>query len=197
MNQKSTVESSTTSHPDDAVRALKTGVTDGAHDVAREMKHAAVDVAQEARKTAEAQLSNGKDRAAVGLGSVAEALRHTGEHLRADDQLGLTDYIVQAADKVEAASGYLQDRTLGQIVGDVEQFARREPALFLGGAFVLGLLGGRFLKSSQPEPRHLPRPGRVPDYVGPRYAKAGSPGAASASEGAHANSESTKLPGAG
>ena len=38
------------------------------------------------------------------------------------------------------------------MLGDVGTFARREPAMFLGGAFVLGLLGGRFLKSSHVRP---------------------------------------------
>jgi len=40
---------------------------------------------------------------------------------------------------------------------------RREPALFLGGAFALGLLGARFLKSSRKGEQtyrapHTPRP---------------------------------------
>ena len=35
------------------------------------------------------------------------------------------------------------------MIGDVGDFARREPALFLGGAFVLGLMGGRFMKASK------------------------------------------------
>jgi hypothetical protein len=30
----------------------------------------------------------------------------------------------------------------------VEDFARRNPAVFLGGAFALGLVGARFIKSS-------------------------------------------------
>jgi hypothetical protein len=34
------------------------------------------------------------------------------------------------------------------MVRNVEDFARRQPALFIGGAFMLGLLGARFLKSS-------------------------------------------------
>ena len=37
------------------------------------------------------------------------------------------------------------------MVTQVEQYARRQPAIFLGGAFALGLLGARFLKSSNPQ----------------------------------------------
>ena len=133
---------------------LAKSVKDGAGEIVEEVKHIASDVAGQAKKTAEMQLSGGKDRAAEAIVSVADALRHTSEHLRSEDNL-LTDYVESAADKVEAASDYLQHRTLGQIIGDVENFARREPALFLGGSFVLGLLGGRFLKSSRPS---APRP---------------------------------------
>ncbi|MET0795363.1 MAG: hypothetical protein ABW061_27840 [Polyangiaceae bacterium] len=41
---------------------------------------------------------------------------------------------------------------MGDVLGDVGSFARREPAMLLRGAFVLGLLGGRFLKSSHVRP---------------------------------------------
>jgi hypothetical protein len=46
-------------------------------------------------------------------------------------------------------SDYLRDKSLTDVVGDVERFARREPVIFVGGAFLIGLLGSRFLKSSQ------------------------------------------------
>jgi len=114
------------------------------------VKHIAGDVADQARKSAGMQLSGEKDRAADGLGSVADALRQTGEHLGTQEKTGLHEYVVRAADQVEAASGCLKSRTPVQILGDVESLARREPALFLGGAFVVGLIGGRFLKSSCP-----------------------------------------------
>ena len=133
---------------DKAAMGLAKSMKEGAGDIAQEVKHIAFDVAGQAKKTAELQLSGGKDRAAEAFVGVADALRHTGEHLRSQDNM-LTDYVESAADKVEAASDYIQHRTLGQIIGDVENFARREPALFFGGSFLLGLLGGRFLKSSR------------------------------------------------
>ena len=35
------------------------------------------------------------------------------------------------------------------LLDDVEAFARREPAMFIGGAIAIGLLAARFLKSSR------------------------------------------------
>jgi hypothetical protein len=55
-----------------------------------------------------------------------------------------------AVDQIERFAGYLRNRDVGQMVDDVERFARRQPGLFLGSAFTIGLLAARFLKSSSP-----------------------------------------------
>ena len=133
----------------EASAALKQGLVVGARDVSTELKHVAGDVASEAKRAAEAKLGAGKDFAAERLGAVASALRHTSEQLRSDDS-GITDYVSKAASSVDQVSHYLQTRTLSQLIGDVEGFARREPAIFLGGALLAGILGGRFLKSATP-----------------------------------------------
>jgi hypothetical protein len=54
----------------------------------------------------------------------------------------------KAADQVEQLAGYLQSRDVNQIVADAEGFARSRPSVFLGGAFALGFLLSRFLKSA-------------------------------------------------
>jgi len=117
--------------------------------VADQTKQAARQVIDQARDQATSKLGSQKDNAAAGLNSVAQALRQTGEHLREQDQTGVTSYIDGAADQVEQLSTYLQNHDIGQLVDDVEYFARRRPALFVGGAFVLGILGARFLKSTR------------------------------------------------
>ena len=82
---------------------------------------------------------------------MASALRETGEKLgegHGDKGSALPTYANQAADQVERLSSYVRSRTIGDLISDVEGFARREPAIFLGGSFALGLLAARFLKSS-------------------------------------------------
>ena len=94
-------------------------------------------------------INSQKARAAEGLGNVAQALRQSGETLESKDpQTPLTQYIGSAADQLERLSGYLRENSVSDMVNGVEQFARRQPALFIGSAFMLGLLGARFLKSS-------------------------------------------------
>ena len=133
-----------------AALALKQSVVDGAQGVAESAKGVAHDVVAQTRDAATSQFTAGVTRAADGLGSVANALRKTGEQLRAEDNNAFTPYLDQAAQKVDSVSGYIRDRSFAELVSDTEQFARRDPALFLGGAMILGLLGGRFLKSSRP-----------------------------------------------
>jgi hypothetical protein len=136
--------------PQDAAAGnLKEGLLDGARTIGAEVQHLAGDVAGGAKKSAESKVVAGKDFAAEQLGTVADALRKTSKELRASDS-GATDYVDMAASSVEKISNYLQTRTLSQLIGDVEGYARREPAMFLGGAFLAGVLGGRFLKSAKP-----------------------------------------------
>jgi len=90
-----------------------------------------------------------KTKAAEGLRSVAQALRQTSDQLRDDNQdAAAPQYISSAANQVERLSGYLQSTNTREIVRGVEQFARHQPALFVGSAFMLGLVAARFLKSS-------------------------------------------------
>jgi hypothetical protein len=106
------------------------------------------DAVDQAKETVTSRASQQKDRAAEGLHTVADAIRQTGDSLRQQDQGFVADYAESAASYIERASGYLQERDFNQLAGEVERFARRSPALFLGSAFALGWAAARFLKSS-------------------------------------------------
>ncbi len=116
--------------------------------VAHRTEQKAGQLAQQTRQKAKGQLASQKERAAGTLGSVAQALRQTGQHLQEQDQGSIGQYADRAADQVERFSGHLRERNVDELTSEAEDFARRRPALFLGGAFALGLLGARFLKSS-------------------------------------------------
>jgi hypothetical protein len=57
---------------------------------------------------------------------------------------------------------YLREKDLQGLTRDTETFARRHPELFLGGAFLAGMLAARFVKSSRP--RAVEGTGRTADY---------------------------------
>ena len=76
-------------------------------------------------------------------------MRGTSERLRSDNQDRVADLTDGLADQVERLSSYLRDRDFADFRRDAEDFARRQPAVAVGIALALGLIGARFLKSSQ------------------------------------------------
>ena len=103
------------------------------------------------RERAAAQLTTQKDRALDGLGGVADAARKTTQSLREHQHETLAGYVEQAADQIERFSRNLKNKDVGELVRDAQGLARRQPALFVGSAFAIGLLGARFFKSSSPD----------------------------------------------
>ncbi len=114
----------------------------------KEMAGGLVDRARDQIKT---QLGTQKDNAATSLNDVAQALLLSSNHLQQQGQGGVAHYADTAAEKITNLSGYLRQREVDDVLGEVQSFAREKPALFLGGTILLGLVAGRFLKSSAPD----------------------------------------------
>lgn len=118
-----------------------------------EAKEKVQDLASQAQDKASQQVqagvSRGKNRAAETLGAVAQSLVFSSQQLREQNRGAVGGYVEKAANRVERWADYMQNTDAREIAYRAENFARREPALFLGGAFALGLLGARFLKSSR------------------------------------------------
>jgi hypothetical protein len=119
--------------------------------LAAEAREETARVAAQAREQAGQLAARATEQTAQRLNSLATALRQAGQQLETDDAAGFGRYAGIAADQVEKASGYLEGKDLGQLVRDTQTFARRHPDLFLGGAFVAGVMLARFIKSSAPE----------------------------------------------
>lgn len=100
-------------------------------------------------------LSTQKERATESLGSVATAIRQSSQPLRDNNQELLAGYANKAADRLEQFSQQLRERDLNGLLNEAKQFARRQPAIFVGAAFVVGALAMRFLKSSPGSARPL------------------------------------------
>ncbi|HVG33973.1 MAG TPA: hypothetical protein VM911_12870 [Pyrinomonadaceae bacterium] len=122
---------------------------------------AASQAAGQVQEQATSRLDHGKATLVEGLGSVVEQIRVMGENLRNTEQGGVVHYAAQygdtAANQLERLSSYLNEHEVGELVGEVEDFARRNASYFVGGAFLLGLLGARFLKSSSPHQQLMRR----------------------------------------
>ena len=88
-----------------------------------------------------------KNRAADGLGGIADVFRVAGNELRNENET-LASYVDMASDQLRRFATQIRERGVTDMMDDVNQFARRRPALFIGGAFLLGVGLARFLKSS-------------------------------------------------
>jgi hypothetical protein len=110
-------------------------------------------VMEQASEQITSRLDMGKEYVAETVTGLAQALRQTGQHLREDgSQPMLAQYADRGAEQIDSFGGYLRRRDASQLVADVEGFARRQPMAFAGGAFALGMLAVRFLRSkSQPQ----------------------------------------------
>ena len=116
------------------------GLADQAKQQASSLKHSV-------GASAMTQLGTQKQRATAGLGQISDALHQTGSQLR-QQQSPAGEYLDRAALQVDRVGGYLQQNEVREIFTDIEGFARRQPAVVMGGALVLGFLASRFVKSS-------------------------------------------------
>jgi ElaB/YqjD/DUF883 family membrane-anchored ribosome-binding protein len=100
------------------------------------------------RNGASSQLGAQKDRATDGISSVAQAVRQSTQQLRDNKHEVIAGYVEQAVDRVERIADQLKHKDVNELVRDAQQFARRNPAVFVGAAFGAGIVAARFLKSS-------------------------------------------------
>ncbi len=93
------------------------------------------------------QVDAQKNRAADGLGGIADVFRSASDQLRNENET-LASYVDQASDQMRRFANQIRQRGVADMMNDVGQFARRRPALFIGGAFLAGLGLARVLKST-------------------------------------------------
>jgi hypothetical protein len=114
-----------------------------------EAKQGVKKAARQAKQQASSAVEQQKSVAAERIGALGQAIRQTAQNLDANDPAGIGCYAHQAADRIEQFSEYIRERELRDLMSGAQSWARRNPALFLGGCFAAGLLIARFLKSSQ------------------------------------------------
>jgi hypothetical protein len=93
------------------------------------------------------QADRGKDQAAQGIGQVAQSLRRVASEMEGQ-QPAIASAGRTAAEQADRLATYLQQTDAREIVHTVEDAARRQPIIFMGGAFLLGLAAARFLKAA-------------------------------------------------
>jgi hypothetical protein len=106
---------------------------------------AASPLADQAKQKLTGALAGQKDAAADLVQHLAETVHRSGEQFQ-----GQQDWIASAigrgASELETLATTLRNKDLGDLAGQVQSFARRQPALFMGAALAAGFAVARLGK---------------------------------------------------
>jgi hypothetical protein len=105
-------------------------------------------LAKEARDKATSFAEDSKVRAAHQIDAVTMALNKAAEELDHNDQGQVAKYARDFAGGLHKVSTNLREKDINELAGTVTQFARSQPAAFIGAAALLGFAASRFAKSS-------------------------------------------------
>jgi len=150
-------------------RPVNQDYTTKARDLGRDLKGQASEMAESATDTLKTQANNltestrelasqagDKMKAAVAdqkmagadyVGNFADMVRRASYEF--DGQIPQAgQYIRKAADQIGSVSEALRTRDVSELVGEVQDFARKQPAAFFGAAVLAGFAAVRFFKSA-------------------------------------------------
>jgi hypothetical protein len=102
------------------------------------------DTRQKVKGEVQSRLDTRKRRTSETLSAIASTLQQG--HVEDEET---ARFMQKAGDQVQRLSRYLDETDLPAMARQAEDMARRQPAVFLGTAFVLGLVAARFFKAGR------------------------------------------------
>lgn len=112
------------------------------------VKQTATSTLEDVTQRASSMVNERQQQAAEQLQGVAKALQTTGRELEEGQQETFAHYATVAAEQVENLSNFIRTRRPRELLGEIQDFAHRQPELFVMGSLAAGFLLGRFLRSS-------------------------------------------------
>ena len=142
-----TQSTSTLDDPTSAVGTTASEEPNALGEAAQQTGETATHLAQRATELGMEQADRGKDQAAEGIEQVAGSIRRVATDMQGE-QPAIANAANTAAEQAERLASYLQQTDAREMLRTVEDVARRQPLLFLGGAFALGVVASRFIKAA-------------------------------------------------
>ena len=102
----------------------------------------------QARDRARDQVDQRSTQAGEQVHQHASDLRDVAQQLREQGKDGPARIADEVAGRAERAGSWMKDSDADRILGDVEDFGRRQPWAVIAGGVALGLVASRFLKAS-------------------------------------------------
>ena len=126
-----------------AQNVAQTAKEEAAH-VASEAKSSAQDLLHQAKSGLTSQAGTQQQKAAEGIRTISSQLHSMAD---APEQQGVaSDLIRQAAGTTDTVASWLENKQPGDILGEVQRFARNNPGTFLLLAAGAGVLAGRLTR---------------------------------------------------
>jgi hypothetical protein len=122
--------------------------TDKAQEVAGQAKEKAQEAAGQAKGRVREQVDQRSTEAGKQVSTTAGDLRSVSDELRKQGKDTPARLAEQAAERTERLGGYLTESDADRILGDVEDFARKQPWAVVAGGLALGFAASRILKAS-------------------------------------------------
>jgi len=148
----------------------------------QDVKAEGSDVVESARQRASSFAEEEKRAGADQAKGLADATHRAADQLK-DASPQLAHYVHEAASSIEGMANALRERSPGELIGQAEDLARRQPVAFFGAAVLAGFALARFARSSashgQPGRSHAARMYGEPsrgDIATPHTSAAGAPG---------------------
>ncbi|WP_067482775.1 hypothetical protein [Actinomadura hibisca] len=130
-----------------AVREVAGTAAQQSRTVAEEGKAQAQQVVREVRDRVGGEVTSQTQRAAQTLRQWSDDLARMASE--ADEDSPARQVVHQIADGGRQTADYLEDRGVGGVVEEVQNFARRRPGMFLAGAALAGFAIGRMAKAAK------------------------------------------------
>ncbi|HEX6980734.1 MAG TPA: hypothetical protein VF342_15695 [Alphaproteobacteria bacterium] len=176
---------------DDPASRASSALGDATQQAGERLRDEASRAAGEATQQAKTLLRRQKDLAAEQVEGMAQILRRTSDELQAQHPGMVADYTRQIVRTVDGLATALRDRDIDTLISDVEDYGRRQPALFMAGTVAAGFMLARFLKSSARRRDAEPAQGHGPSHASGHqgasgYRGAGAPGPAATGSSGYA-----------
>jgi hypothetical protein len=127
----------------DSNEQIKEAFSTAAEETRKKTDAVAKRVKSKVRDITEQQKTVGADQ----IGDVREAVEAAADVLHGQMPMA-AGYIKDVAKQLDTMASALRERSVDDMLGDVTDFARKQPALFFAGAVAAGFALSRFAKSS-------------------------------------------------
>lgn len=105
-------------------------------------------IATTARKEIAEQVGRKSTEIGEHVASAADAVRGVGKRFRERERPGVAKLTDGVADRADGIARYLSSCSPEQLVADIRDLATREPVVFAGACFAMGLFAARVVKAA-------------------------------------------------